>query len=69
MKDVKAGMEQDASLTVNQFARGKTEACLGPRELKAEDDLEQVIVELMPGSRKSLDRDRVAFRSFPGALS
>jgi phosphatidylserine/phosphatidylglycerophosphate/cardiolipin synthase-like enzyme len=37
------------------FADGKIEAYIGPRELKAADDLEAVIVDFIAGARKSLD--------------
>lgn len=37
------------------FAGGKIEAFVGPRELGAADDLEQVIVDFIAGARESLD--------------
>lgn len=37
------------------FANGKIELYLGPRELKAPDDLETVIVEFIAGAKESLD--------------
>lgn len=37
------------------FADGKIEAYVGPTELKAADDLEQVIVDFIAGARSSLD--------------
>ena len=37
------------------FADGKIEAYVGPKELGAPDDLEQVIVEFVAGARSSLD--------------
>jgi phosphatidylserine/phosphatidylglycerophosphate/cardiolipin synthase-like enzyme len=40
---------------VASFADGKIEAFLGPRELKADDDLEAVIVSFIAGARNSLD--------------
>jgi phosphatidylserine/phosphatidylglycerophosphate/cardiolipin synthase-like enzyme len=40
---------------VASFAKGKIEAYVGPRELGAADDLEQVIVDFIAGARDSLD--------------
>ncbi|HEX6388919.1 MAG TPA: phospholipase D-like domain-containing protein, partial [Solirubrobacteraceae bacterium] len=37
------------------FAQGKIEAFVGPRELGAADDLEQVIVAFIEGAKESLD--------------
>jgi len=37
------------------FADGKIEAYVGPKELKASDDLERVIVDFIAGARSSLD--------------
>jgi phosphatidylserine/phosphatidylglycerophosphate/cardiolipin synthase-like enzyme len=37
------------------FAAGKIEAFVGPQELGAADDLEQVIVDFIAGAKKSLD--------------
>ena len=37
------------------FAGGKIEAYVGPVELGAADDLEQVIVDFIDGARESLD--------------
>jgi len=40
---------------VTSFADGKIEAYVGPKELKAEDDLEAVIVEFIADAKESLD--------------
>jgi phosphatidylserine/phosphatidylglycerophosphate/cardiolipin synthase-like enzyme len=40
---------------VASFADGKIEVYVGPKELKAEDDLEAVIVEFIAGAKESLD--------------
>jgi phosphatidylserine/phosphatidylglycerophosphate/cardiolipin synthase-like enzyme len=40
---------------VASFADGKIEVYVSPKELKAEDDLEAVIVEFIAGAKESLD--------------
>jgi phosphatidylserine/phosphatidylglycerophosphate/cardiolipin synthase-like enzyme len=40
---------------VASFADGKIEAYVGPVELGASDNLEQVIVDFIAGAKKSLD--------------
>jgi hypothetical protein len=40
---------------VTTFADGKIEAYLGPKELKAKDNLETVIVDFIAGAKRSLD--------------
>ena len=42
-------------MPVATFAQGKIEGYVGPAELGAADNLEQVIVEFINGAQKSLD--------------